>query len=341
MPYTRIAKLGNGAFGDVFLERDEGLARLCAAKYVPPSGSSRYDEAQAMLAMSHENVVQVYSADDDGSTGGIVIRMELHQRGSLANVYGGQPGAAGSVVRHIEQACRGLQHLHNEGILHRDIKPANLLLSDDDIVKLSDFGLSKPVHAACTGPAMGYIAHLPPEALSGPGEITDVPGDVFAMGVTLYRLLQGDDLLAEMRSKGTDLRQQIVDGKFPPDAFAPHIHDRLRRVVSKATRTDPADRYRSATEMRHALEGARPMVSWTLTSTTPARMIWDGLGESDATEYHARLERGNEGGWSFWIEKRLAGRTARRQHVLGSEGMTRAKALRHAYSVLGQIAQPS
>src|SRR6266571_6217255 len=138
--------------------------------------------------------------------------MEYHQRGSLANHYGGRPGATASVVRHAEQACRGLQHLHNEGILHRDIKPANLLLSDDDVVKLSDFGLSKPVAAAGTGPAMGYIAHLPPEALVGPGEITDVTGDVFAMGVTLYRLLEGDALLADIRSKGVNVAQEIVDG---------------------------------------------------------------------------------------------------------------------------------
>jgi len=86
------------------------------------------------------------------------------------------------------------------------------------------------------------------------------------MGVTLYRLLEGDALLADMRSKGVNVAQEIVDGRFPPKTFSPHVHDRLRRVVRKATRTDPADRYASATEMRHALEAARPVVSWAVTS---------------------------------------------------------------------------
>lgn len=342
MPYTQIAKLGNGFFGDVYLERDDALNRLCAAKYVlPPASGSRYDEARAMLAVSHQNVVQIYSADDDVSSGGVIIRMEYHRRGSLTNVYGGRPGEVGPVVRHMEQACRGLQHLHSRRILHRDIKPANLLLSDSDVVKLSDFGLSKPVHAVGMGPALGYIAHLPPEALSGSGEITDVAGYVFAMGITLYRLLEGDGHLAALRSKGIDVEQRILAGKFPPNDFSPHVHDRLRRIVRKATRTDLADRYASASDMRHALEAARQAVSWALISRSPTVMVWNGFAESDATEYQARLERHSDKAWEFWIEKRLAGKLPRRQHALEGSGMSREYALRHAYSVLGGIAQPS
>ena len=341
MPYTQISKLGNGQFGDVYLEHDDGLNRLCAAKYVPPAGHSRYDEAQAMSQVSHENVVKVYSADDDPSTGGVVIRMEYHRRGSLANHYGGGPGPTADVVRHAEQACRGLQHLHNEGILHRDIKPANLLLSDDDVVKLSDFGLSTPVHTAGTAPPMGYIAHLPPEALAGPGGITDVVGDVFAMGVTLYRLLEGDALLAGMRLGGVNVEQRIVEGKFPPNTFSPHVHDRLRRVVRKATRVDPATRYASATDMRHALEAARPVVSWRLTSNGAGESNWAGIDQVDRTEYQARIEQVPNGTWSFWIEKRLVGKGTRRQHALGRSGLTRAQALREARKILGDIAQPT
>lgn len=278
MPYTLIERIGHGYFGEVFLERDDGLGRLCAAKYVLPANGSRYQEAQAMLAVSHDNVVQIYSADDDHVRGGIVIRMEYHRHGSLSDVYGGRPGATDSVIRHIEQACRGLRHLHTEGILHRDIKPANLLLSDNDVVKLSDFGLSKPVDAVPAGPPIGYIAHLPPEALTGSGEIVDEAGDVFAMGVTLYRLLEGDALLTGMRSDGIDIRREIVAGKFPPNRFSPHIHDRLRRVVRKATHADPARRYASATEMRHALEAARPVVSWFSSASEPGAMTWEGVG---------------------------------------------------------------
>jgi eukaryotic-like serine/threonine-protein kinase len=340
MPYTPIKRIGHGYFGDVFLEQDEGLGRLCAAKYVLPANGSRYQEAQDMLAVSHDNVVQIYSADDDLVSGGIVIRMEYHQRGSLSDNYGGRPGATDSVIRHIEQACRGLQHLHTKGILHRDIKPANLLLSDNYVVKLSDFGLSKPVNSVPADPPIGYIAHLPPEALTGPGEIVDEAGDIFAMGVTLYRLLEGDALLAGMRSKDIDICHEIVTGKFPPKGFAPNIHDKLRRVVRKATRADPGRRYKSATEMRYALEAARPIVSWVPTVSEAGAMTWEGGGTVEDAEYRAHLERRKDGTWSFWLEKKLNGKTARRQHALGKKGMGRTEALRHASSVLGGIASP-
>jgi serine/threonine protein kinase len=342
MPFTRLGKLGNGHFGDVYLERDEGLDRLCAAKYVPPpNGGNRYQEAQAMLAVSHPNVVLVYSADDDPHTGGVVIRMEYHPKGSLAKVYGGRPGEVGSVVRQLEQACRGLQHLHTEGMLHRDVKPANILIADDGTVKLTDFGLSKPMRTTGTGQAIGYVAHLPPEAIAGPQEITTIEGDIFAMGVTLYRLLEGDSLLDGMWANGVDVEQEILAGKFPPSRFSPHIHDRLRRVVRKATHSDPVRRFGTATEMRYALEAARPTVAWTPTPGSTNAFVWNGVNLADGTEYHARLHKVNRGRWTFWIEKRLAGKALRRQHALGIEAVTRTYGLRHAHNVLGSLAQPS
>ncbi|HEY3830754.1 MAG TPA: hypothetical protein VGO03_00520, partial [Acidimicrobiia bacterium] len=91
MPYTRIDRIGSGHFGDVYLERDEGLDRLCAAKHVRPPAGDPYSEPQAMATVSHENIVQIYSAEDDPATpGGIVIRMEHHRSGSLADIYKGR-----------------------------------------------------------------------------------------------------------------------------------------------------------------------------------------------------------------------------------------------------------
>lgn len=293
-----------------------------------------------MLAVSHPNVVEVYSVDDDPNTGGVVIRMEYHQRGSLSTVYGGEAGDVDQIVRQVEQACRGLHHLHTNDVLHRDIKPANILVADDGTAKLSDFGLSKPIHAVGTGPAIGYIAHLPPESLPTPGEITSIEGDIFAMGVTLYRLVEGDRVLNEMRSNGVDVRNEIAAGRFPPNVFSPHVHDRLRRVVRKATRPSPAGRYRSAAEMRHALEAARPIVSWEVQVSRVDGMVWHGHSTTDGTEYHARLARNASRTWDFWIEKRLLGRSPRRQHSLGVSGVTHAVASNHARHVLGSLAQP-
>ena len=339
MPFTRLSRLGAGHFGDVFLERDDGLDRLCAAKVVSQPLGNPYDEAQAMLAASHPNVAEIYSVDDDPATSDVVIRMRYHPRGSLETLYSGKPGEVGEVVRQVEDACRGLHHLHGLGLLHRDIKPANVLVADDGTAMLSDFGLTVEEGQTGSATAMGYRAHLPPEAITGAGQITTTAGDIFAMGVTLYRLLEGDDGLNEIRASGTAVENEIVAGRFPPNRFSPHVHDRLRRVVRKATRSDPNDRFASASDFRHALEAARPAVSWRVRTLAPAAVVWDGRDVADGTEYLAQMTQDANGKWGFSVEKRLPGRALRKQHALGINDVSRAEVVKHAYGVMGSLAQ--
>jgi hypothetical protein len=93
--------------------------------------------------------------------------------------------------------------------------------------------------------------------------------------------------------------------------------------------------------MRHALEAARPAVSWKLVNNMPTETIWEGVHIYDETEYRARIQQNADETWLFWIEKRLAGKGSRRQRTLGKEAAMRSEILRHAYSVLGEITQPS
>jgi serine/threonine-protein kinase len=265
--------------------------------------------------------------------------MEFHSKGSLQDIHRGLPGNVGVVVRRLEQACRGLQYLHNDGRLHRDLKPGNILMADDGTVMLSDFGLCLPAAQVGAAPPIGYVAHLPPEAITGTGEITDVAGDIFATGVTLRRLLEGDAHLDMLRATGADITQEIVNGRFPSERFAPHIHDKLRRVARKATDMDPAKRFASATEMRHALEQARPEVAWSVSSPTSGVMIWDGIG--NGTEWSARLESNTKRRSSFMVEKRLAGKSLRHQHAYDADDLNGTDAYKHASRVLGGIADGS
>ncbi|MGB9303757.1 MAG: serine/threonine-protein kinase, partial [Mycobacterium sp.] len=195
MPYTQIQCLGAGFFGEVWLEHDTGLDRPCAAKHLDPTffskGSNVFAEAQTMRAAGENDyVVTVYSAELEN--GEAVIRMEYLSNGSVDDMYKGSPIPVGEAVRIMEDACRGISHLHTQDILHRDIKPANLLLADSGKVKVSDFGLACELADAKSAPPRSYPIHLPPEAAIAGSGITTIAGDIYAAGVTAYRLLNGD-----------------------------------------------------------------------------------------------------------------------------------------------------
>ena len=338
MPYKKQKYLGGGHFGKVWLEQDTGLKRPCAAKYLDTSllaaGAEAFAEAQAMVEAEHDHVVLIYSAELEG--GQPVIRMEYLPDGSVDNKYGGNPVAVAEAIRIMEDACRGIEHLHVRGILHRDIKPGNLLLTPTGSVKVSDFGLSCPITNASGAPQIAYQPHRPPEAVRQGTGITTPAGDVYAAGVTAYRLLNGDDALIGIGTAGTDPLKLIIKGQFPDrNYWLPHIHDRLRKVVKKAMHVDPDRRYADAKNFRRALEHARPHVSWWPTS--PATGLgWEGIAP-DGTTWRAAVEPRVKGGFRFTIERRLPDKAWRRRSD-SLDAATEAQAIEHAHSVLSRIA---
>lgn len=339
MPYQQIEYLGGGQFGDVWLELDEALDRLCAAKHLESSlvasGPESFAEARAMIAAKHENVVVVYSAELE--SGEPVIRMEYLPDGSVTDKYGGNPIAVAEVVRIMEDACRGIEHLHIRGILHRDIKPGNLLLTSTGAVKVSDFGLACPIAGANAGPLAWYNRHLPPEDVGKGTGISTVAGDVYAAGVTAYRLLNGDQALKGIITPGVDPMEFVAKGKYPNRKYwLPHIHPRLRRAVNKAMHVDPAKRYGDARTFRRALEQARPYVSWWPTS--PATGFgWEG-GAADGTTWRAAIEPSPRGGFRFTVERRRQGKSWRKQNADARDMPNELDATNHAHDVLSRIA---
>lgn len=175
MTFSKITKLGEGFFGEVWREHDNGLDRDCAVKYLDLSklapSADVFAEAKLMIDAKHDNVVEVYSADFEAGTP--VIRMEYLPDRSVADRFAGQPAPPAAVVTIIQDACRGVEHLHSRGLLHRDIKPANLLLGPAG-VKVSDFGLACTQSAAATAVDIRYDLHCPPETLGSAARIGDI-----------------------------------------------------------------------------------------------------------------------------------------------------------------------
>jgi eukaryotic-like serine/threonine-protein kinase len=339
VPYKKQKYLGGGHFGQVWLEEDTGLKRLCAAKYLDTRlllpGTEAFAEAQTMVEAKHDHVVEIYSAELEG--GQPVIRMEYLPDGSVEHRHGGAPVPVAEAVRIMEDACRGIQHLHVRKILHRDIKPGNLLLTPTGSVKVSDFGLSCPIADASGAPQIAYQPHRPPEAVKQGIAITTRVGDIYAAGVTAYRLLNGDGALTGIQMAGTDPLKMIVKGLYPDrNYWLPHIHDRLRKVVRKAMHVDPNRRYADAKKFRSAMEQARPYVSWWPTS--PATGLgWEGIAP-DGTTWRAAIEPRVKGGYRFTIERRLRGKDWRRKSGDTLNATNNAEAIDHAHAVLGRIA---
>jgi serine/threonine protein kinase len=267
---------GAGHFGEVWRAIDVGLNAERAVKLIPSSKvldpAKLFHEAQVLKAVEHPNVVR---AEDTGimADGRIYIAMEFLSKGSLEDEAKGAYVGLTRAQRLMVDALRGLQHAHAKGLLHRDIKPANILIGNNGEGKLSDFGLAIP--AGIDFKSLGvkhyaYFIHLAPEVITN--RQYSVQSDIYAAGVTLYRLVNGDTFLPTLDPLTT--RQAILDGHYPDRAkYREFIPRPLRVLINRAMDPLPAQRFNSADEMRHALERITLQMNW-IESVVTGGMRW-------------------------------------------------------------------
>lgn len=238
-----------------------GLNR--AVKYVPASRiidpTQFYREPQTLIELEHENIVRVVDAGTEiGNV--LYIAMEYLKRKSLEDIFKGKPAPPKTARRYLCDACWGIEYAHRKRFIHRDIKPANILVGDDGTAKISDFGLATRVPTGSTGSAYGYLTHLAPEVFTR--GITSVQTDVYALGVTAYRLFNGDSHL-DTSLDADDLERRITAGQYPDRShYRPYLPENLRRIINKAMRIDPSERFQSAQAFRRALEAVRIQCTW-------------------------------------------------------------------------------
>jgi eukaryotic-like serine/threonine-protein kinase len=214
-------------------------------------------EARLAAGLSHPNVARVFDAGEDGDRPYIV--MEHVEGETLADVLSRRGRVApDEAVRLAIQACAGLQHAHDAGLVHRDVKPQNLLLRSDGTLKLVDFGIARAAettHLTQAGTILGTAAYLAPEQAAGE-EVTSA-ADVYSVGVVLYELLTGRtphtfETLAELADRGTaDPIEPIAD-------LAPGVPPALEDVVMRCLARNPAYRPRSAAALARELRAALP-----------------------------------------------------------------------------------
>jgi serine/threonine protein kinase len=267
--YDLREELGRGTMGVVFHGFDPMIGRDVAVKTLRLSeagtGLSREEligrfqtEARAAGLLTHPNIVVVFDAGEED--GLFYITMEFVAGRSLQSLIDShQPFPLSRVLKVMEQVCSALDFAHQHNVVHRDIKPANLMLTPDDVIKITDFGTAKILQfgTAQTAHVMGTPSYMSPEQVKG--KPVDGRSDIFSLGVILYELMTGEKPFPGQNIT-TVIYKIINEEPIPPRSLDSSIHPGLSAVISRALAKDPAERYQSCHELLNALKSYHEMV---------------------------------------------------------------------------------
>ncbi|MDA0183790.1 protein kinase, partial [Solirubrobacter phytolaccae] len=259
--YRLERRLGVGGMATVQLAFDTRLERLVAVKLLAEHLAedsafiTRFRrEALAAAKLVHPNIVQVFDFGTDTHSQRQFIVMEFVDGNSCAELLRDRgPMAPRDAVEILTQACRGLDYAHRNGVVHRDIKPGNLMVNNEGVVKLADFGIAKAAEQSDitkVGSVLGTAAYLSPEQARG--EPAGPASDLYALGVVSYQLIAGR--LPYEAASLTDLAR-LQEAGAPPrlDLEVRDVPPTLAAAIARALDRDPARRYADAAEMEDAL----------------------------------------------------------------------------------------
>ncbi len=250
-----------GGMAKVFRAYEATLDRYVALKVLQPDlarnavvAAQFLNEARSVARLSHPNIVQVFFAGQQNDA--FYFAMELVEGRQLESVIA-QKGAlpVRQATDLVRQAAVGLQFAHKHGVIHGDIKPSNLILSNDGVVKVTDFGLARHIRDkqkhASTDPFFGTPEYLSPEAVLGHN--TDHRSDIYSLGLTLYTLLAGRPPFIGQTPQEV-IMQQLNNPPPPIQQFCKDAPAALHRFLTKAIAKDANARHQSYAEFISELE---------------------------------------------------------------------------------------
>ncbi|MFA5459473.1 MAG: Stk1 family PASTA domain-containing Ser/Thr kinase [Bacilli bacterium] len=260
--YQVIRSIGEGGMANVYLAHDIILDRKVAVKVLRGDLASddkfvrRFQrEALSASSLSHPNIVEMYDVGEDNGKyylvmeyiEGKTLKQLLKRRGFLT---------IPEVVDIMLQLTEGLAHAHDSYIVHRDIKPQNVLILENGLVKLTDFGIAVALNSSQltqTNSVMGSVHYLPPEQASGRG--STIKSDIYSLGIIMYELLTGklpfkgenaiEIALKQLKDQMPSIRKQLTD-----------LPQSIENIILKSTAKNPKNRYRDAREMYEDLKTA-------------------------------------------------------------------------------------
>jgi serine/threonine protein kinase len=280
--YQILDKLGEGGMGVVYKARDTRLNRLVALKVLPadkvadPERRRRFEqEAKAASALNHPNIVTIYEiATEDGID---FIAMEYIAGSTLEQLIHRRKMSTAEALKYGAQIADALAKAHAAGIVHRDLKPANIMVSDDGLVKVLDFGLAKLSAAAiprddsftetiglqtAEGAIVGTASYMSPEQAQGLP--LDARSDQFSFGVILYQMASRERPFK--RASAAETMAAII--REEPEPLPPGLPLLLRWLIERCLAKDPVERYDSTRDLYRELCQVREHLS---DATTPEK----------------------------------------------------------------------
>ncbi|MCQ2562888.1 MAG: Stk1 family PASTA domain-containing Ser/Thr kinase [Mogibacterium sp.] len=258
--YELLEKIGDGGMAVVYKGKDKLLNRFIAVKILRPEFTKDATfvenfkrESQAAAGLSHPNIVGVYDVGREGNINYIV--MELIEGDTLNKIIEREaPMDYRKVIDISKQVASALRIAHKNKIIHRDVKPHNIMITNDGVVKLADFGIARAVNDATlsTGSKIvGSVHYFSPEQARG--NYVDERSDIYSLGIVMYEMLTGK-VPFDGDNPVTVALKHINEEIVPPIELEPGIPPALNRCVMKATSKFQTSRYANADELIEDLD---------------------------------------------------------------------------------------
>jgi len=272
--YRVVEKIGEGGMGEVFKARDTRLGREVAIKILPEVFTrdserlARFErEARVLASLNHPNIATLFGIEEFEGVRFLVL--ELVRGQSLASILARGPLPPESAARLAVQIADGLAKAHEAEIVHRDLKPDNLMMTDDGLLKILDFGLAtaglapddlksematEAILKTEAGRVLGTTAYMSPEQVRG--EALDHRSDQFAFGSVLYEMLTGRRAFSG--STAADTMVAILGSEpDPPEGYATRAPASLRSIIDRCLSKNPAGRYVSTRDLARDLRDVK------------------------------------------------------------------------------------
>lgn len=260
--YKVLEKLGGGGMGVVYKAEDTKLKRIVALKFLPPELTRDEDcrkrfilEARAASAMDHPNICSIHEIDETPD-GQMFICMPFYEGETVKTKIARGPLPVEEVIDITTGILHGLGKAHSQGIIHRDVKPANILVTDDGVVKIVDFGLAKLAGIAevsIPGMIFGTTPYMSPEQATD-AEI-DQRTDIWSVGVLMYEMLCGQ-LPFKAEYEQALIYLIIHEPPKPFATFRSDIPMALQQTVAKTLEKDLGNRHQNVQELLKDLKSS-------------------------------------------------------------------------------------